>query len=258
MVFIGRLYSNVSPVIREFPERIMFRAALRPVSLALTPICRKSLAKPASLVWSAVQPTWGMAAPAAVRNFATGKKPKMEDGTLEGRYATALFMATSDKLGQVYNDLVAIRTMMEESSDFKLLIETPGIDPESKLNALEDVSSQAKLDPAVMNFLKVLIENKRMYLLVRMIDMYETFYRAEMGLVVCKVTSSEQLSDSQKMTVKAAMENRAEPGSTLIMEHSINPALLGGLVVKMGEAVFDYSVSARLDRLQTQLLAPLA
>jgi len=234
----------------------MFRAAVRPVSLALSPIYRKSLAKPA--FWSAVQPTWSMTASATVRNFATGKKPKMEDGTLEGRYATALFMATSDRLGQVYDDLAAIRTMMEESSDFKLMVETPGIDPESKLNALGDISSQANLDPAVMNFLKVLIENRRMHLLVRMIDMYETFYRAEMGLVVCKVTSSEPLSDSQKMTVKTSMERRADPGSTLIMEHTTNPALLGGLVVKMGEAVFDYSVSSRLERLQTQLLAPLA
>jgi len=225
--------------------------------MALKPLYQQSLVKHAAVGWTHMQTSWKLAAPAAARTFATGKKPKMEDGTLEGRYATALFMATNDRMGKVYNDLVSIRAMMEESPEFKLMIETPGIDPESKVNALEDICGQADLDSAVMNFMKVLVENKRMYLLVRMIDMYEAFYRAEMGLVVCKVTSASPLTDSQQMQVKAAMEKRAEPGSTLIMEYTTNPALLGGLVVKMGEAVFDNSVSMRLERLQTQLLAPL-
>merc|ERR1719343_455291 len=85
--------------------------------------------------------TWNLATPAASRSFAAaaGKKPKTEDGTLEGRYATALFMASSDRLDKVYGDLSVLREMMQESKEFKLMVETPGIDPDSKVGALEQV-----------------------------------------------------------------------------------------------------------------------
>merc|ERR1711879_523257 len=104
---------------------------------------------------------------------------------------------------------------------------------------------------------KVLIENKRMHLLSKMIDMFESFYRAEKGYVPCKVISASALSSSQQAEVKKAMEKRAEKGSTLILEYDVNPAILGGLVVKMGEAVYDMSVQTKFERLQTQLLAPV-
>eukprot|EP00927_Polykrikos_kofoidii_P062318 TRINITY_DN57123_c0_g1_i1.p1 TRINITY_DN57123_c0_g1~~TRINITY_DN57123_c0_g1_i1.p1 ORF type:complete len:219 (+),score=51.46 TRINITY_DN57123_c0_g1_i1:46-702(+) len=194
----------------------------------------------------------------AARSFAAvGQKPKLEDSTLEGRYATALFMASSDRLETIYADLVNLRTMMNESVDFKLMIETPGISPEMKVAALNDVCDAAATDVAVVNFLKVLVENKRSHLLSKMIDMFEAFYRAEMGLVLCQVASATPLGYEQKSQVQKAMEKRAAAGSELIMEFTVNPSLMGGLVVKMGEAVIDQSVTAKLERLQAQLLAPV-
>jgi len=193
--------------------------------------------------------------PLAVRAFAS--KPKVADGTLEGRYATALFMATSDRLEKVYGDLTNLRAMMKESRDFKLMIETPGIDPEAKTKALEAVCATAKMDPQAVNFLKVLVENKRLGELPKMIDLYEVFYRAEKGLVPCTVTSATDLSNKEKKQVEAAMQKRAGSGATLIMDYAKNPLILGGLVVKLGEAVYDNSVATRLEKLQTQLLAPL-
>lgn len=216
-----------------------------------------SAARPAQRVMLPTAPAFRGVPVMSARFFAAGK-PKMEDGTLEGRYATALFMASSGRLDKVYNDLVSIRSMMEESKEFKLAVETPGIAPESKVAAFEAICQKAGTDAAVVNFLKVLVENKRAHLLRRMVDLFENFYRAEKGLLLCKVTSAEPLSDAQQGQVKAAMTQRAEKGSTLIMEYNTNPALLGGLVVKMGEVVLDNSVSTRLERLQTQLLAPVA
>merc|ERR1719198_1480316 len=152
----------------------MMRAVMRPWPLAARSFVAGRATRPL--------------APVAARAFAA--KPKVEDGTLEGRYATALFMATGDRLDKVYGDLAGLRAMMDESPDFKLMVETPGIDPESKVGAMEAVCKSVGTDPAVVNFLKVLIENKRMYLLKRMIDLYEVFYRAEKGLVPCTVTSA--------------------------------------------------------------------
>jgi len=230
----------------------MMRAVLRTL-----PVAARSLrAQPSA----AFRPSAALVAAPSARRFAAaavGPKPKHEDGTLQGRYATALFMASGGKLDKVYGDMAGLSAMMQESKDFKLLVETPGIDPESKVAALESICKKAGADGAVVNFLKVLVENKRIHMLQRIVDLFEVFYRAEKGLVPCKVTSAAALSSKEQGEVKKAMEKRAEKGSTLIMEFSTNPAILGGLVVKMGEAVFDNSVATRLERLQTQLLVPL-
>merc|ERR1712137_172430 len=116
------------------------------------------------------------------------------------------------------------------------MVETPGIQPDAKVSAITAICSKVGADAATVNFLKVLVENKRMHLLAKMIDLFEGFYRAEKGLVSCTVTSATPLSSSQQGDVQAAMEKRAPKGATLIMEYNVNSALLGGLVVKMGEA----------------------
>merc|ERR1719487_2532676 len=98
--------------------------------------------------------------PLTARGFAAaaGKKPKVEDGTLEGRYATALFMASSGKIDKVYQDLTAIRSMMNESKEFKLMVETPGIAPEEKNAAIEAICKKTGAEASVVNFMKVLTE----------------------------------------------------------------------------------------------------
>merc|ERR1712046_507696 len=164
-------------------------------------------------------------------------------------------MAAGSNLEGVYSDLTNIRDMMVESEDFRLMVQTPGIQPEAKIVALEAICQQAGTDGAVVNFLKVLVENKRMDKLPRMIEIFEGFYRAEKGLIACEVTSASELSSSEKSSVQSAMESRAPAGSTVLMEYKTNPAILGGLVVKFGDAVLDQSVSTRLERMTAQLLA---
>merc|ERR1711957_984926 len=165
--------------------------------------------------------------------------------------------AASGKIDKVYGDMINLREMIASSSDFKLLIDSPGVSPQEKVKSLEAVLAKAGADGSVINFLKVLIENKRLKKLDRVIDLFEVMYRAEKGLVMCRVTSAAPLSSSQQGEVKKAMQQRAEKGSTLIMEYATNPQILGGLVVKMGEAILDNSVATRLERLQNQLLQPV-
>merc|ERR1719510_2267643 len=132
---------------------------LKPLAMLTRPLCRQGA------VPMAIKPTWQMVPCATTRALADSaapmKKPKHEDGTLEGRYATALFMASADRLEKVYNDLSALRTMMDESTEFKLLIDTPGIAVATKVAALESVCQKIGTDDVIANFLKVLVENKR-------------------------------------------------------------------------------------------------
>lgn len=233
------------------------RAVMMPFA---RPVCAALRTAPRCIP-TAPAPSFAAIAPqVAFRGFAAAamKKPKHEDGTLQGRYATALFMASGGKVKKVYEDLVGLRTLMNESPDFKMVVLTPSIEASSKIGALTAVCKHQGCDDVVVNFLKVLIENRRISMVGKIIDLFETFYRTETGQLLCTVTSAVELTDKQKTQVKSAMVKRAEKGSTLIMEYDTNPALMGGLVVKMGEAVLDQSTATRLERMQTRLLAPVA
>jgi len=198
------------------------------------------------------------AAPALVTGRGFASKPKIEDQTLEGRYATALFMASHKKLDKVQTDLQAINKLLDSSPDFKLMVESPGIQPEERTDALVEMTKILKTDESVVNFLKVLVENKRLHLLERMIDVFEEFYRAEKNLVLCQVTSATELAKGPRAEVAAALQTRVGKDSKLLINYDVNPALLGGLVVKMGNAVLDNSVASRVEQLQKQLLAPVS
>merc|ERR1719253_414825 len=138
--------------------------------------------------------------PLSVATRAFAAKPKVEDLSLPGRYATALFMA-SENIDKVYGDLSSLRDMIADSADLKLIVETPGIDPVAKVNAFTAVCKAAGTDTTVLNLLKVLVENGRIDLLPKTIASYEVFYRAEKGLVPCTVTSAAALSKKEMKSV---------------------------------------------------------
>jgi len=154
--------------------------------------------------------------------------------------------------------MTQLRSFLTESNDFKLFVETPGVSSDDKLGALEGIATKYGYAPVTTNFLKVLVENKRINLLEKMINAFEDFYRAEKGQVVCKVSSAEDLSAAQKKQVEKTLQGRAGSDAKLIVEYETNSALVGGLLVKMGDQIFDFTVSSKLDRLQAQLMAPVA
>eukprot|EP00392_Amoebophrya_sp_AT5.2_P002775 g2780.t1 len=106
-----------------------------------------------------------------------------------------------------------------------------------------------------MNYLKTLLENRRLSQLKRMIDNYEQFYRAEKNQVICQVTTVKELADKEKQMVEAMLKKR-ESGRELILSYATNASILGGIVVKMGESVLDFSVQTKVDRLCSKLAAP--
>ena len=182
------------------------------------------------------------------------------DAGLAGRYASALFNAAKEKkkLDQVYGDLSTFRELLTTDASFKLFTESPGIQKAQRAGALDDICKKVGADELTGNLLKLLIDNKRFPELRRVVDAYESIYREEKGQIVCNVQSAAPLNSSDQGRVTTALQSRAKKGAELIVNFEVTPNLLGGLLVKMGDAVFDFTVSSKVDRLQSQLLAPLA
>jgi ATP synthase F1 delta subunit len=177
---------------------------------------------------------------------------------MSNRYAVAMFNAakSAKTLDQVYADLGTLRTLLVTDKNFRLLVESPGIQQKERVASLADICGKLKADKLTLNFLNLLVENKRLSELKKMVDAFEVAYRQEKGQVLCVVASAAELSEADKGKVENALKQRAKD-KHLILQFETNPVLLGGLLVKMGDAVFDFSVNTKIDRLETQLRAPV-
>lgn len=195
---------------------------------------------------------------ASCHGLRRGFASQHEDLSLEGRYSTALMQVVKaqNNMDKVFQDLDHIRACSEESVEFRTFIETPAMKNSEKIAAFQALGQQYGYDKITLNYINTLIENRRLRDLVKLIDNFEVFYRAEKGQVVCHVVSPAELSNPDKKKVVQSLSKRAG-GAELIVHYEVSPSIVGGLVVKMGDAVFDFSIASRLERLQNKLLAPV-
>lgn len=175
------------------------------------------------------------------------------------RYAKALFNAAkpTGKLEKVYQDMTSIRQLAVSDPSFKLFLETPGIKGDQKQNVTDDICKVVKAEGISKNFISLLIENKRLADFVHIVDMFEEYYRKDLGQLLCTVTSAVEITNAQKKLVEEAISARMN-SNKLVISYEVSPSILGGLVVKVEDQVLDHSVSSKLDRLKAQLLQPLA
>ncbi|EER15204.1 conserved hypothetical protein [Perkinsus marinus ATCC 50983] len=185
--------------------------------------------------------------------------PKLEDTTLEGRYAASLFAVANPKgkLDVVYHDLMMLREMLQTEKVFAMFCTVPGLQRNVRVACVEDICKKCQTDDITTNFLRILCENDRLDHLSKFIDKFDEVVRFEQGLTLCRVVTATELDNSDKKRVEGALGKRLGPEHKLKLEYEVSPGMLGGLIVKVRDRVYDYSVSSRLDQLQTTLLKPI-
>jgi F-type H+-transporting ATPase subunit delta len=111
---------------------------------------------------------------------------------------------------------------------------------------------QAEIDEAVLNFAKILEKNNNLKLKNNIIAKFQEIFNAENGIVVAEVTSSEALDRDMLEKVEAFVKDKYNSKEVIIQE-KVDQAVMGGIVVKVGDEVFDASVKKQLINLKKQL-----
>jgi ATP synthase F1 delta subunit len=166
-------------------------------------------------------------------------------------YARSLFEVAkdSDKLDDIRDQLGEFADALAESHELQVFFFSPYFDTQEKQEGLEKALDGA--DPVFENFLKLLIENHRMPVLFRIRRAYEGLWREENRLLPVQVTSAVEL-DSK--TVKQIGDRIAEQTDRKIdLTAQVEPDILGGIVVRVGNSVLDASVRNRLEQLRKQV-----
>lgn len=169
--------------------------------------------------------------------------------SLSGRYALALFELARDggSLDTVAESLAALKRALAESAEFKALISSPVVGRDAAGKAVAAVAGQIGIDPLTTKFLGVLAENRRLSQLPAVIRAYATLLSNHRGEVRAEVVSAHPLDAAQ---IGALQQNlRTRVGRDVALETKVDPAILGGLVVKIGSQMIDSSIRTKLNTL---------
>ena len=169
------------------------------------------------------------------------------------RYARSLFdlALESRSVEAVDKDLARVEQMLAGSADLRRLIESPVFSAEDQFRAISAIADKAGLKGLVGNFLRVAAQNRRLFAVPGMIRAYRQIAAAHRGEVSAEVTSAHELSAAQQAELKATLKEVA--GKDVSVTVTVDPALLGGLVVKIGSRQIDTSLRTKLNSLKIAL-----
>jgi ATP synthase F1 delta subunit len=166
-------------------------------------------------------------------------------------YARALFEAAkeNDVLDRVRDELDEVAEALEENDELKSFFFSPSFSAEEKKDAVDKVVSGA--DERTVNFLKLLAERHRMPVLFRIRRDFDELWAEERKLLSVSVTSAVELDDKLLKDIGKRIEEQT--GRDVELSSQVDPYVLGGLVVRVGNMVLDASIRNRLEQLRKQV-----
>lgn len=167
-----------------------------------------------------------------------------------GRYANALFELAreEDRLEEVERGLDAFASLLDASPDLERLVKSPVFTAEVQSRALWAILSGAGVGGLTVNFLLLLAKNRRLYVIRDVIRAFHALLALHRGKATADVTAAAPLSDAHAEALKEALRQRV--GSDVAIRVKVDPALLGGLIVKIGSRMIDTSLRTKLNNLK--------
>jgi F-type H+-transporting ATPase subunit delta len=175
---------------------------------------------------------------------------------VSARYARALADAVTG--GKIVADAPAIEaqllsfdSMMKESADLRNVMSSPAVLAAKKKAVIEYLGARMGISQVTRNFLFVLVDQKRIGLLHEIMPLYRAEMDERAGMVEANVSSATPLNDVERGQLEAALAKKT--GKKVRARYSIDPALIGGVVTRVGSTVYDGSVREHLRDLREKL-----
>lgn len=169
--------------------------------------------------------------------------------SLAGRYATALFDLARDQrqIESVGKSLDTLSQALVDSKDLTELVDSPLVSREAAGKAFAALAPELGFDPITANFLGVVARNGRKRELRAVIGAYRRLAADNRGETTAEVLTARALNDDQLAQLRQQLRTRA--GRDVNIDATVNPDILGGIVVKLGSQQIDASIRTKLNRL---------
>ena len=204
-------------------------------------------------------PTQHSSRPSSAGALIEDRTPLASEGTgasgLAARYAAALFDLADERhaLDAVAGDLRELRTMLGGSGDLMRMLRSPVLTRDEQGKAVAAVAERAGLSDLTRNFLGVVAGNRRLFAVPEMIEAYLRTLAERRGEVTAEVTVAQPLNEARQAALTEQL--RRAVGARVAVDIRVDPALLGGMIVKVGSRMVDASLSSRLQRLRLAMRA---
>lgn len=178
-------------------------------------------------------------------------EPASISAGIADRYASAVFdlARESGSEARIEGDLDALDAALEGSADLRALIASPVYSRAEQAGAIAALAAHMGLSPVMSNTLRLMADKRRLFVLPPLLRALRARLAEARGETVAEVTSAQPLSAEQARRLEATLSERE--GRRVRLAARVDPALIGGLVVRLGSRMIDTSVRSRLDRLQT-------
>ena len=173
-------------------------------------------------------------------------------GVAQRVYAEALLEAAKDekRLDRVRKDFDEFAAALEGSEELQRFLQNPQIESETKRQALEDLL--AKSDELFLNLVRVLVDKNRIAELDQVHEEWGRLLAREERVLELELTTAVELSDKEAARVVKQIEETS--GRSVVATRTVDPDLIGGLVVQAGSRRLDASVRGRLEQLREKLI----
>lgn len=169
-----------------------------------------------------------------------------------GRYAAALYMAAvkTESLGKVEDELGQVAALMSESKDFTTFVADPSVPRAVKIDGLNSILTKMGATDVTKNFIGLLSDNNRLSELGKIVAKFEEIAADQRGEVKATVTTADGLSAEEMGDIQRGLQPLLKPGQKLSLEEQVDPSIIGGVILSMGDKYVDMSILARVKKLQ--------
>jgi F-type H+-transporting ATPase subunit delta len=169
---------------------------------------------------------------------------------MAGRYANALFELALEQrnLDAVKSDLDRFAALLSENPDLDRLVRSPVFSADEQSKALSAVLAKAEIGGLAAKFLLLVAANRRLFAIRGMLRDFRALVARHKGEVTAEVTVAETLNDKHLDALKSALKDVT--GKDVELNVKIDPAIIGGLIVKVGSRMVDTSLKTKLNAIK--------
>mmetsp|Transcript_28213 Transcript_28213/g.41678 ORF Transcript_28213/g.41678 Transcript_28213/m.41678 type:complete len:207 (+) Transcript_28213:110-730(+) len=185
----------------------------------------------------------------AIRSFSDAShRPPISLYGLQARYANATYTASSKagNLDKVEGELLALQQTAKTNTTFSSFLENPLIGRDEKIKQVTALLGN-KTTSTTLNLMTTLAGNARLNELDKIVNNFSELMKAKRGIVEATIISAEPLNKSQTDAVQKAMKNQVGEGKQVMLATKVDPSILGGLQVQIGDQFLDLSVASKID-----------
>lgn len=177
----------------------------------------------------------------------------MRSASLQYAHALADTALAQDAAAPVTQQLGDFAAAYTTSSELRNFLASPAVSKTEKRGVVEKIAQRLGASKIVRNFLFVVIDHQRTHLLPEMFRSFQEVVRERQGIAEAEIVSPVVLSDDQKKNITRSLEKLT--GKKVEAQFALDPQMLGGVVVRVGDTIYDGSLRSRLNDLRERLAA---